>query len=171
MTTQVQNQQDISKAITSIRLSSVERAVLESVGREKKTVFDVAQDLNICPGLTQELLDSLVTNQLLHKAQHSYSLNNSQLLKIDAQGEIAELAEEVVNTCLGSRSDSAIGVQKFWLSPSDEKILRALLLNVERFISNIKKDHLAKKDKLSEQKVIFWGMTDYQKLIQRNLNA
>ena len=160
-----------------IRLSSLERIVLESIGRGKTEAFAIGEDTSLSPGVVQEILLQMTENNLIQQNDNKYSLKSEHLSSLDIKSEVKEMAETLITSCLKNKihhgegaQKSNLGLQKVWMTEGEEKIFRAMLTNIETYLNNLKKQNIAFPSKLSEQKVIFWGVSDYYAITQEMLH-
>lgn len=159
----------------------VERYILETLGKGAKRFGQIHEETNVDYGLLNNILSELMMENMVSFTQGRYFLNpetqNQWLPLINSSQavgeEVRELFSTLVNDYFEKQSDVALKVQKISMTAKEEKIFQSYLINLEKFIEDVKMERAKNpfESKLQEQKVIVWGHAGYSQLVQNTLKA
>jgi len=161
----------------------VERIVIESIGRKNNCLNAIALDTNLESGLLKNILRHLLDKNLLsYKAgEYFFNMENKQLWSRQKNSdknikeEINELLSSHVNYYFaqGKSEKVSLSLKKISLTSSEEKLLQAHLINLNSFVNNIEMDQKKRTNanKTYRQTVLFWGHSQYSKLVEETLAA
>lgn len=151
-------------------LSSLERVVIESIGKNGLTYDEVQRQSGLQENVCFNILQALIIRGVLKLIGNRYTINEniSPLMMEELNGIDARKAEslELIEATVDMESDRIFRFQKIALDSRDEKIFIAMLSNLESFL----KDAHAKAQNtipVKERKVVFWGMGEVHKLMRQ----
>jgi len=153
-------------------LTSVERIVLESVGRSPKGINELMRDTRLELKFLANILHALSLRNYIVLKDGGYHANKrlseEELLKLSDEESVRSEALELIEG-LASAKDKKLGVRKAWVSERDRVILKALLKNVEDFMQNLPP---APKDAaIHDYTLVVWGEDFYGPTIQRLIGS
>ena len=148
-------------------ISPIERMVLESLSKSKKDFLALSEDTKIDAKVLQSILEELITKSVICIQDTSYKINENlpesiiEQLK-DQRNVIAEVSQILKTTMKDNlkKSGCRFRLKKIYMDSEEEKIFKSLLLQVEGFLEGLDK----KRGKTCEQKVIFWGVNNYENI-------
>ncbi|MBL6990296.1 MAG: hypothetical protein ISR65_10980 [Bacteriovoracaceae bacterium] len=162
----------------------VERFILESLIGEAKNFDEIQKDTKLSQSLLSNTLSILLTRNIIRYRCGNYSINKSkenQWRPIindtkNIQEEIKDLFISLINDYFDEdQIGTLLRVRKVYLTPFEEKILKAHLSNLEEFVRNIeieqRKPTNLKTNKMHEKKLIFWGASNYLDVTQGTFKA
>jgi len=161
----------------------VERIIIESLAKKEKNVFELEIDTNLDQALLLNILPNLLMKNLVRYQRGIYSIDKEKsLLWLDTINERENIKEEVkelftslVNEYFKDdlKKSSELKVQKIWLTRDEELILKGHLNTLESFFSSVRESRKSRpqKEKTAEQKVVVWGLSNYQDIVQGVLEA
>lgn len=162
-------------------LTVIERFVLETLAKGARKFGQLNEETQIDYGLLNNILSELMMENMVAYSQGRYFLNPETqatwlplINSAEALGEeVKELLSTLVSDYFEQRNTVALKVQKIAMTQSEEKIFQSYLINLEKFVEDIKKERLRNpfQAKLQEQKVIVWGHAGYSTLVQNTLKA
>lgn len=149
-------------------LSSLERVILESIGKESLTFEEVLNQSGLQDNVCFNILQALIIRGILKSTGPRYHINAniSPLMMEEINGLEARKAEslEMMEAVLDQHIEKIFRFQKVALDSRDEKIFKAMLSNLESFL----KDAHLKAERtvpLKNRQVIFWGMGEVHSLM------
>lgn len=164
-----------------LNLSVVERYLLETLSKGVKSFSQLNVETKVDYGLLNNILSKLMMENIVSYRSGKYFLNpETQALWLplinsteSLTEEIKELFSTLVSDFFKCEENVFLKVQKISMTEHEEKIFHSYLINLEKFIEDIKKERTKSpfQAKLKEQKVIVWGHADYGKLVQNTLKA
>jgi ribosomal protein L22 len=92
----------------------------------------------------------------------------SSLILEEINGKSAKDAEylELIEAVINHKQKRVFHLQRIAMDSKDEKIFGALLYNLESFLADAHKKSM-KSTSVKDRKVIFWGMSDVQSLVNQ----
>jgi DNA-binding IclR family transcriptional regulator len=151
-------------------LSSLERVILESIGKQSLPYEEIQMHSGLQENVCFNILQALVIRGLLRVESGRYKINEniSPLMMEELNGLEARRAEslEMIEALVEQDSERIFRYQKIAMESRDEKIFIAMLSNLESFL----RDAHVKAEKtvaMKDRKVVFWGMGDVQKLMKQ----
>jgi hypothetical protein len=151
-------------------LSSLERIVLESIGRNQMTYEEIQLQTGLHENVCFNILQALVIRSLIRTDGVRYRIAEdiSPLMMEEINGSDAKLAEslEMMEALVEQKTDRVFRFQKVAMDSRDEKIFLAMLSNLESFLADANKKAQAMTP-MKERKVIFWGMGDVKNLMNQ----
>jgi hypothetical protein len=151
-------------------LSSLERSVVECLGKNKLSYEDIKIQTGLHENVFFNIIQALIIRGILKSEQGGYTIseNLSPLVLEEINGLEAKQAEslEMMEAVVEQKYDRVFRFQKVALDERDEKIFVAMLSNLESFLADAhKKSH--KYVPFKERKVVFWGMGQVQNLMNQ----
>ncbi len=151
-------------------LSSLERVVLESIGKKSQTYEEIQQFSGLHENVCFNVLQALVIRSLIKTDGVRYRISEtlSPLMLEEINGREAKQAEslELIEAVLEQKDGRVFKFQKVAMDTRDEKIFLAMLSNLESFLADSHKKAQAQVP-LKERKVIFWGMGEVRGLMNQ----
>lgn len=151
-------------------LSSLERSVLECLGKQKLGYDEIQKQTGLHENVCFNILQALIIRGILKTdgARYSVSDNLSPLVLEEMNGREARQAEslEMIEAVLEQKEGRVFRYQKIAMEPRDEKIFLAMLSNLESFLLDAHKKAQSSVP-LKERKVIFWGVGEVQSLMSQ----
>lgn len=149
-------------------LSSLERIILDCLSTEAQTYAQVQHQTGLHENVCFNILQSLIIRGVITTDGMRYRVNETlppmvieEMNGLEArQMESLELIEAVIE----KKEDRIFKFQKIALDERDEKIFRAMLVNLETFLVDChRKAHATVPVK--SRKVVFWGMGEVSGLM------
>lgn len=148
-------------------ISPIERMVLESLSKSKKDFIELLVDTKLEHIVLNNIIKELVTKNIVSLTDNKYQINenlNSEIkyqLK-NEQSIIAEVSQILKMTMKDNlkKQGCSFKLKKIYMDTQEEQIFKSLLLQVEGFLEGLD----TKKGKTCEQKVIFWGVNNYENI-------
>ena len=151
-------------------LSSLERSVLECLGKQKLGYDEIQKQTGLHENVCFNILQALIIRGILKTdgARYNVSDNLSPLVLEELNGPEARQAEslEMIEAVVEQKEGRVFRYQKIAMEPRDEKIFLAMLSNLESFLLDAHKKAQASVP-LKERKVIFWGVGEVQSLMSQ----
>lgn len=151
-------------------LSSLERIILESVGRQTLSYEEIRDQSGLQENVCFNILQALIIRGILKSDKNLYRISDqiSPMIMEEINGHEARKLEslELMEAILDQETNRVFRFQKVALDNRDEKIFIAMLSNLESFL----KDAHQKAERtvaLKDRKVIFWGMGHMQQLMNQ----
>lgn len=151
-------------------LSSLERVILETLGRQTLPYEDIRDQSGLQENVCFNILQALMIRGILKADRNLYRVNEelSPIVMEEINGLEARKLEslELIEAVLDMEGNRTFRFQKVALDSRDEKIFMAMLSNLESFL----KDAHSKAEKsisLKDRKVVFWGMGHMQQLMKQ----
>jgi len=151
-------------------LSSLERLVLECLGKNKLNFDEVQRQTGFHENVCFNILQALVIRGLIKTDGIRYRIAEdlSPLLIEEINGQSAKAAEsmEMMEAVIEQSEDRIFRFQKIAMDARDEKIFVAMLSNLESFLHDAHKKAQTQTP-LKDRKVIFWGMGNVNTLMNQ----
>ncbi len=155
-------------------LSSLERAVLECLGKKSLSYEEIQYQSGLHENVCFNILQALIIRGILATdgARYKISENLSPLVQEEINGMDAKLAEslEIIEAVLEQPTGRNFKFAKIAMDSRDEKIFLAMLSNLETFLLDAHKKSESIVP-LKERKVIFWGIGDVQILMHQMIRG
>ena len=149
-------------------LSSLERVVLESIGKEVLGYEEIKNQAGLLENVFHNVLQALIIRGLVAMDGTKYRISEkiSPLIIEEINGKLAKEAEylELIEAVIHQKPKKVFHLKKVAMDSKDEKIFGALLYNLESFLADAHKK-AEKSTSIKERKVIFWGMSDIESLL------
>lgn len=149
-------------------LSSLERIVLDCLGKEGMSYSEVQQQTGLHENVCFNILQALIIRGILTTDGATYRLGNkmSPMMLEEINGTDAKLAEslEMIEAVLDQKTGRHFRYQKIAMDERDEKIFLAMLSNLESFLVDAHKKAQSSVP-LKKRKVVFWGVGEVQNLM------
>ena len=149
-------------------LSSLERVVLESIGKEVLGYEEIKLQAGLTENVFHNVLQALIIRGLvaMEGTKYQISQKTSPLIIEEINGKLAKEAEylELIEAVIHQKPKKVFQLQKVAMDSKDEKIFGALLYNLESFLADAHKKAV-KSTSVKDRKVIFWGMSDVESLM------
>jgi hypothetical protein len=165
----------------------LERIVIESISKKEKNIQELSFDTNLEHSILLNILPNLLMKNILKYNRGSYSIDKEASLKWlsninkedNLKDEATELFTSLVNQYfkkdieMQNQKKALLKIQKVWLTKDEEIVFNAHMINLENFFQNIKKSRKLQpiREKTYEQKVVFWGASQYSDLVHGVLEA
>lgn len=151
-------------------LSSLERIVLECIGKGTLTYEEVQTQTGLHENVCFNILQALIIRSILSTdgVRYRISENLSPLMLEEINGMEAKIAEslEMIEAIVENKAQRVFRFQKVAMDTRDEKIFLAMLSNLESFLIDAHKKAQSSTP-LKERKVVFWGVGDVQSLMNQ----
>ena len=144
-----------------------ERAILECFdGCRGLYLQDINKKLNLGENVISKILEIMIKRKILTKIGSEYHKNKISL-SCDA---IREEVEDVIKSFLRSKVQQGkhFHIGAYYLSPFEEKVFKFHQDNLNQFIQSLKKNE--HRENLAKRKVIFYGIGDFQEILQESLS-
>ena len=165
----------------------IERIIIESLSKKERNLQEIILDTNLDHSLLLNILPNLLMKNMIRYTRGTYSIEKetcfqwlNEVNKVDnIKEEAKELFISLVNQYFKKDAEkiSAIKpqlkIQKVWLTPDEELVLRAHMTGLEVFFTGVKASRRSKpeKEKTCEQRVVIWGLSQYSDLVGGVLEA
>ncbi|MBT3235563.1 MAG: hypothetical protein HN353_06410 [Bdellovibrionales bacterium] len=160
----------------------IERIILESLEKKEKNIIELAKDTTLSSSVISNVLPHLMMRSMVNYQQGIYHLirDSYSLREINAGetigDELKELFSSLVNRYFQQEEQQrGVGTQlrlkKVWMTPMDEAQFNAHLVELERFLARVEQETRQRDNcaPVSEQRVVFWGHSEYSQLINGSL--
>lgn len=151
-------------------LSSLERIILESIGKNSLGYEDIQELTGLHENVCFNVLQALVIRGLISTNGLKYKITEtlSPLMLEEINGIDAKLAEslEMIEAVVDQKTDRVFRFQKIAMDSRDEKIFLAMLSNLESFLNDAHKKSQGNTP-IKDRKVVFWGMGEVQSLMNQ----
>lgn len=151
-------------------LSSLERSVLECVGKQKLTYDEIHQQTGLHENVCFNILQALIIRGILTTDGSRYRVSESlsPIILEEINGREARLVEslEMIEAVVEQKDNRVFRFQKVAMDARDEKIFLAMLSNLESFLNDAHKK-AQNSVPLKERKVVFWGVGEVQTLMSQ----
>ena len=154
-------------------LSVLERVIMESLGNKELCFGDVVNETGLEESICFGVLQSLLVQGLIKITAGSYSINphipQERLLQLNGREAKKIESLEMIEDIVSNDHQNNFLFNKVALDEKDEKILLAMLKNIELFLkeSNQKSQN---RIKTKDRKIIFWGVADQLTTIKNIAN-
>ena len=154
----------------------IERIVIESISKGSTSYEEILKDTELDRRFLVNILDALTEAGVLKRSENRFLLDRNLLKeysqKESLQNEVKELFISWVNRYFQEEiKETCLKMQKVYLTPSEEVIYNELLRKLGDFVSGVKKSSKEHAHKISKQKVIFWGHSQYSSLVDSSIHA
>lgn len=154
-------------------LSSLERAVLECLGKKSLTYDEIQFQSGLHENVCFNILQALIIRGVIATdgARYRISENLSPIIQEEINGMDAKISEslELIEAVL-EQSNRNFKFAKVAMDSRDEKIFLAMLSNLEAFLVDAHKKAEANVP-LKDRKVIFWGIGDVTSLMNQMIRG
>jgi cyanate lyase len=151
-------------------LSSLERTILECLGKQKLTYEEIQKQSGLHENVCFNILQALIIRGILATEGSLYKVseNLSPFILEEINGVEARKAEalELMEAVMEQKGDRVFRIQKVALDSRDEKIFLAMLTNIESFLRDSHKKAQATIP-LKDRKVVFWGVGEVKTLMNQ----
>lgn len=155
-------------------LSSLERAVLECLGKKALTYEEIQYQSGLHENVCFNILQALIIRGVLATDGARYRINEnlSPLIQEEINGMSAKLAEsmEIIEAVLDQPTGRNFKFAKIAMDSRDEKIFLAMLSNLETFLLDAHKKAESSVP-LKDRKVVFWGVGDVSQLMHQMIRG
>lgn len=158
------------------RLLLVERAIIESCAKNKKSVFEISNETGMNLSMVNSLCSRLSKKGILKRSNGQYSVEEKaeSFISANKEGnlkrEVEEVTSALVNNYFSVKENRMLRLQKVYVNETEEKILNSLLDQLNTFIQELQISNRANsKNILKSRKVIMWGHAQYEDLIERSI--
>lgn len=149
-----------------MKITNIERYILECLGDNKYGINEINFHTQLDQKVVENCLYRLIAKGLIKLEKETYSINKDNLNKSleelnspsNLYREIRPLFNGLLWNGVNKKQKTLFKLKKFSLKPTDEKILRSLIQNVEDFI---KDNNQMNKEPFSNQKVFVCLMDQY----------
>lgn len=158
-----------------MELLLTERIVIESISKGPLSLDKIADDTGVEIEVINSIVPELLMKNILVYKQGLYSLNmenkESWIFEINKFSNKKKEIKDILNASINLlETKESLKLQKVFLTPFEEKLLKIELKKVEKFIENIRCEQvkIKNKRKTKDMKVIYWGCSDYSDLVERD---
>lgn len=155
-------------------LSSLERAVLECVGKKSLSYDEIQYQSGLHENVCFNILQALIIRGILATdgARYRISDNLSPLVQEEINGMAAKLAEsmEIIEAVLEQPANRNFKFAKIAMDSRDEKIFLAMLSNLETFLLDAHKKSESAVP-LKDRKVVFWGVGEVNTIMNQMIRG
>jgi predicted transcriptional regulator len=143
-----------------MKITNIERYILESLSKEKKTMTRIKYETKLEEKTVQNTIQLLIVKGLINVKGNEYSINkdlyekyaksinsNSNLFR-----EIKKTVENILYRALHKQEHTDLKMKKIYFTSKDQKIFNSLLMNIEDFI---KENNRADEVPISQQRIYF----------------
>jgi hypothetical protein len=149
-------------------LSSLERIVLECLGRSQMTYEEIQSQTGLHENVCFNILQALVIRSLVRTDGVRYRIADdlSPLMMEEINGMDAKIAEslEMMEAVIEQQEGRVFRFQKVAMDSRDEKIFLAMLSNLESFLADANKKAQSSTP-IKDKKVVFWGVGNVHSLM------
>ncbi len=166
----------------------IERIIIESLSKKERNIEEIILDTNLEHSLLLNVLPNLLMKNMIRYTRGIYSIEKDNcfqwLNEINKNDHVKEEAKELfislVNQYFTKNETNKkaitapqLKIQKVWLTREEEILLRSHMATLEGFFIGIKASRKMKpqREKTFEQRVVFWGLSQYSDLIDGVLEA
>lgn len=155
-------------------LSSLERAVLECLGKKSLTYDEIQSQSGLHENVCFNILQALIIRGVLATdgARYRITDNLSPLIQEEINGMEAKISEsmELIEAVLEQQTNRNFKFAKVAMDSRDEKIFLAMLSNLEAFLVDAHRKAEALIP-LKDRKVIFWGVGEVNTLMNQMIRG
>lgn len=152
-----------------MKITSIERFILETLENGKKTFNQIHFESGLQENVCFNTLQALVIKNIVHTNGLQYYINrnldNKAVEEINLPRFKREESVELIENYLNHSTENFM-ISKVAFSEQDYKIFKAMLKNIDSFISDCHKkmkNEIPYKDRI----FIFWGMTKTSNIINQ----
>lgn len=156
-------------------LTILERHILELIVQEEKNFDEITASIKLSQHSSKSALEKLLAKGFISfdSSKKTYFLNknlsNQNLLELKNKelllSESSFITKSTIKAQLNQEPNTTFKLKKAYLNSSDEKVFKAMLINLESFLEQHRTN-----SKNTEQKIIFWGETSYENIYTNTLN-
>lgn len=155
-------------------LTVVERIIIESLEKRTLSYQEVQNQTGLQDNICFNVLQALILKGLVITDGRNYTMSKhltEELLEVvnnqeKKKGETLEYIEAMTEY----RGQHNFHFKKVALDSRDEKIFKAMLLNLESFLADAHRKS-EKEVLLKDQKVVMWAMGDLEQLVNQILTG
>ncbi|HXH29916.1 MAG TPA: hypothetical protein VNJ01_03820 [Bacteriovoracaceae bacterium] len=151
-------------------LSSLERNILECLGRQSLSYEIIQHQTGLHENVCFNLLQALIIRGIITSEGGRYKVSESisPLMMEEINGLEARQLEslELMEAVVEQKSNRIFRLQKVAMDPRDEKIFLAMLSNLDSFLQDAHKKSQTSVP-LKERKVVFWGVGEVNSLMNQ----
>jgi hypothetical protein len=151
-------------------LTSLERVIVESLGKQGLPFEKIQEQTGVQENVCFNLIQALIIKGIISFDKNIYKINPniSPLIIEEINGKDAKREEslELIEAIIEMNSERIYRLQKVALDEKDEKIFKAMLYNLESFLKEANQKSQSTLT-LKNKKIVFWGMSDVQKVINQ----
>jgi hypothetical protein len=155
-------------------LSSLERVVLECIGKEHLTYDEIQKQTGLHENVCFNIIQALIIRGVLKNLTGKYKINEtiSPLMMEELNGHEAKKVEslELIEAVVEQDSERIFRFQKIAMDSRDEKIFLAMLSNLDSFLKDSHKKAQSTTP-LKDRKVVFWGVGNVQTLMTQMIEG
>ena len=155
-------------------LSSLERVVLECIGKEHLTYDEIQKQTGLHENVCFNIIQALIIRGVLKNLTGKYKINEtiSPLMMEELNGPEAKKVEslELIEAVVEQDSERIFRFQKIAMDSRDEKIFLAMLSNLDSFLKDSHKKAQSTTP-LKDRKVVFWGVGNVQTLMTQMIEG
>ncbi len=157
----------------------LEKVVIESLFHQERSFRELQDDTQLPTRALLNSINALYEKNYIIEQNDKYILNLNKILKENVSTSIKNKCSDINELIRGaidnhltktdkSLKQSGLHLKKIWLDKKEEKILNALLQNIETFVFDLEnKTNKNSTMKLANKKVIFWGHSIYSDIIEK----
>lgn len=165
----------------------IERIIVESLSKKERNIQEIMHDTNLDHALLLNVLPNLLMKNMIRYTRGTYSIDKENcfqwLNEVNKSDNVKEEAKELFISLVNQyfQKDLAqkaaltpqLKIQKVWLTPDEELVLRSHMATLEGFFSGVKASRKVKpqREKTCEQRVVIWGLSQYSDLVEGVLRA
>ena len=165
----------------------IERIVIESLSKKERNLEELMLDTGLEHSLLLNILPNLLMNNMIIYQRGIYSIEKEKcfqwLSEINSKDHVKEEAKELFISLVNQyfKKENApvksfepqLKIQKMWLTPEEDKILRSHMTSLDQFFIGLKNSRLKRpvREKTCDQRVVFWGISQYSDLVEGVLKA
>ena len=155
-------------------MTIVERIIIESLDKKPKSLPELLMDTGLTKQILIAALHSLLKSKAVEEQNKKLQLNPQIIPQFvaDQKHEIKEEIKELMAVAVDQHFDDPsdhISLQKVWMTKSDEIVFKMHIANMEQFLNGLKEDNAKNERPLWEKKVFYWGITNYKKALDSQL--
>lgn len=165
----------------------IERIIIESLSKKERNLQEIIHDTSLDHSLLLNILPNLLMKNMIRYNRGTYSIEKQNCLQwlgeVNRGENVKEEAKELFISLVNQyfRKDieqknlrsPQLKIQKVWLTPDEEMVLRSHMATLEGFFSGVKASRKVKpqREKTCEQRVVIWGLSQYSDLVDGVLRA
>jgi DNA-binding MarR family transcriptional regulator len=152
----------------------IERAVLEGIGRDLKTVEQISLDTGIELKMVQKILKRFLEQGLVEANKENYHLREnlvSRLQEIEEKVsvEVGELLKCASDTFFSKKPSSFLKLKKIYIPQKEIQYFNCMWKNMEDYLQRISEEN--SKSPIKDKTVIFWGWSKYENMINQYIGS
>ncbi len=155
-------------------LSTLERAVLETVNRSALTYDEIQHQTGLHENVCFNIIQALIIRGILSTDGMKYKVNAnlSPAMKVLISGLDSQDNEEALELieAVQTAPGATFKISKLAMDSRDHKIFMAMLSNLETFLLDAHKK-AERVTPMKDRKIVFWGVSDVQSTMSEILKA